>query len=477
MVNIGNLINGEEYKGNGRAQHEVRNPYNGELVGTVDFATQEDLLLAIESAQQVFEHTMKKMPAHQRSTILRKSADLLEINGEQFAQILCQEAGKPIRDAHGEVSRAVQVLRFASEEAKRNDGELIKMDSAVGGEGRIGFSKRVPVGVVAAITPFNFPLNLVLHKIAPAIAAGCTVVLKPAEKTPLSAMKLVKLMEEAGMPSGVVNVVNGFGVDLVPKLVTHDYVKKVTFTGSGPVGYKIKEMAGNRKVTLELGSNSPNIVFSDADLDAAVAGMVKGGFAFAGQACISVQRIYVHREVYDQFLSKFIPLVKNLQVGDPQLVTTDIGPLITEDSAVRIESFIQEAIDQGATVLTGGQRQGAFLQPTVLVDVKPSMTVVCQEVFAPLVTVSPFDTEEEVIASANNSDFGLQAGVFTSDINRAFRLFEALETGGVWINEISTLRQDNYPYGGVKLSGIGREGVASAIEEMTEVKFMGIKLI
>lgn len=476
MVNIGSLINGKEYKGNGRTLYEVNNPYNGELVGSVEFATEEDLFLAIETAQQVFEQTMKRMPAHQRSTILRKSADLLESRGTEFAQLLCQEAGKPIRDAHGEVGRAVQVLRFASEETKRNDGELIKMDSAVGGEGRIGFAKRIPVGVVAAITPFNFPLNLVLHKVATAIAAGCSVVLKPAEKTPLSAMKLVHLMEEAGLPAGAVNVVNGFGENLVPKLVTHRHVKKVTFTGSGPVGYKIKEMAGNRKVTLELGSNSPNIVFPDADLDAAAAGMVKGGFAFAGQACISVQRIYVHEAVFGKFLDQFVPLVKNLQVGDPSLDTTDVGPLITEEAAIRTESWIQEAVSQGAKVLAGGQRQGALLQPTVLVDVQPSMKVVCQEVFGPLVTVIPFETEEEVIAAANNSDFGLQAGVFTSDINRAFRLFEALETGGVWINEISTVRQDNYPYGGVKLSGIGREGVASAISEMTEIKFMGIKL-
>jgi len=475
-VNIGSLINGRVYTGNGRTEYKVRNPYNGELVGSVDFATQEDLVLAIETAQQAFEQTMKKMPAHQRSTILRKSADLLESRGSEFAQLLCQEAGKPIRDAQGEVGRAVQVLRFASEEAKRNNGELIKMDSAVGGEGRIGFAKRIPIGVVAAITPFNFPLNLVLHKIAPAIAAGCTVVLKPAEKTPLSAMKLVQLMEEAGLPAGVVNVVNGLGADLVPKLVTHKHVKKVTFTGSGPVGYKIKEMAGNRKVTLELGSNSPNIVFPDGDIDAAVAGMVKGGFGFAGQACISVQRIYVHHEVYGLFLDRFVPLVKKLQAGDPVLETTDVGPLITEEAAIRVESWILEAVNQGAKVLAGGQRKGAILQPTVLVDVQPSMKVVNEEVFAPVVTVIPFETEEEVIAAANKSDYGLQAGVFTSDINRAFRFFEALETGGVWINEISTVRQDNYPYGGIKMSGIGREGVASAIEEMTEVKFMGIKL-
>ncbi|MEH7884246.1 aldehyde dehydrogenase family protein [Bacillus sp. JJ1609] len=475
-MNIGSLINGKHYIRDDYPSNEIRSPYSGELVGTVQFATKQQLLSAIETSQHVFKQTMKKMPAYERSAILRKSADLLENRQERFAKLLCMEAGKPIRDARAEVGRAVQVLRFASEEAKRNDGELIKMDSAIGGEGRIGFAKRVPVGVIAAITPFNFPLNLVLHKIAPAIAAGCTVVLKPAEKTPLSAMILIELMEEAGLPAGAINVVNGFGTDLVPKLVTHEYIKKVSFTGSGTVGYKIKEMAGNRKVTLELGSNSPNIIFPDADLNAAATGLVKGGFSFAGQACISVQRIYVHRDVYTRFLDAFIPLVKNLQVGDPALETTDVGPMIIEEAAIRIESWIQEAVDKGATLLAGGQRQGTVLQPTVLADVHPTMNVVCQEVFAPLVTVCPFETEEEAIALANDSDFGLQAGVFTNDINRAFRMFEALETGGVWINEISTLRQDHYPYGGVKLSGIGREGVASAIEEMTEVKFLGIKL-
>ncbi|WP_141430509.1 aldehyde dehydrogenase family protein [Bacillus sp. 03113] len=476
MLHIGSYINGKELKGDERIQHEVRSPYNGELVGIVDFSTLEDLESAVQSAQHTFEQTMKKMPAHQRSDILRKSADLLEAQAEEFAQLLSQEAGKPIRDARGEVARAVMVLRFASEEAKRNDGELIKMDSAVGGEGRFGLAKRVPVGVVAAITPFNFPLNLVLHKLGPAIAAGCTVVLKPAEKTPLSAMKLVQLMTEAGLPEGAVNVINGLGTELVPPLVTHPHVKNVTFTGSGPVGFKIKEMAGNRKVTLELGSNSPNIIFPDADLEAAVNGVVKGGFAFAGQACISVQRIYVHKVVYQLFIDSLIPKIKALKLGDPSLESTDIGPLITEEAAIRAEAWINEAVANGAQVLIGGHRQNAILQPTVLANVSYSMKVVCQEVFAPIVSIIPFETEEEVIAAANDSDYGLQAGVFTSDIQRAFRLFDSLETGGVWINEVSTVRQDNYPYGGVKLSGNGLEGVPYAIEEMTKLKFLGIKL-
>jgi acyl-CoA reductase-like NAD-dependent aldehyde dehydrogenase len=477
MIHIGSFINGKEVKGGARVQHEVRSPYDGTLVGVVDFSTTEDLEAAIQSAQNTFEHVMKKMPAYERAAILRKSADLLEERGEEFAQLLCKEAGKPIRDARSEVGRAVQVLRFASEEAKRNDGELIKMDAAIGGEGRIGFAKRIPIGVVAAITPFNFPLNLVLHKLAPAIAAGCTVVLKPAEKTPLSAMKLVHLMAEAGLPSGAINVVNGFGTELVPPLVTHPYIKKVTFTGSGPVGLKIQEMVRHKKVTLELGSNSPNIVFPDANLESAVTSMVKGGFAFAGQACISVQRIYVHRDVYSSFVDAFVSAVQTLKVGDPALETTDVGPMITLEAACRAEAWVQEAVSQGATLLTGGQRQGTLLHPVVLTNVTPQMKVVCEEVFAPIVTILPFETEEEVIEAINTSDYGLQAGVFTSDINRAFRLFDALEMGGVWINDISTVRHDHYPYGGVKKSGFGLEGVAYAIQEMTELKFLGIKLM
>lgn len=476
MIHIGSLINGKELKGNNRIQHEIHSPYNGDLVGIVDFATIEDVQAAVKNAQETFDHTMKKMPAHQRSEILRKSADLLEARTEEFALMLCQEAGKPIRDARGEVGRAVQVLRIASEEALHNDGELIKMDSVVGGEGRVGFAKRIPVGVIAAITPFNFPLNLVLHKLAPAIASGCTVVLKPAEKTPLSAMKLVLIMTEAGLPAGAVNVINGFGSELVPPLVTHDDIKNVTFTGSGPVGFSIKEMASNKKVTLELGSNSPNIIFPDANIDAVIAGVARGGFSFAGQACISVQRLYVHKDIYPTFIPLLKSKIEALQLGDPSLETTDIGPMITEEAAKRAEAWIQEALAQGAEVLTGGHRNGTLLEPTILINVNPAMKVVCQEVFAPVIAVIPFETEEEVIAAANDSSLGLQAGVFTSDINRAFRLFDSLETGGVWINNVSTIRQDNYPYGGVKLSGNGLEGVAYAIQEMTKLKFLGIQL-
>lgn len=476
VMNIGSLINGQEITGNGRDQDQVFSPYNGELIGVVDMATKEDLEAAIQIAQHVFHNIMKPMPAYRRSEILRKAADKLEIQGEEFAQSLSLETGKPIRDSRGEVGRGIQVLRFAAEEAKRNDGEFIKMDAAIGGENRIGFVKRYPIGVVAAITPFNYPLNLALHKIAPALAVGCTVVVKPAGKTPLTTLMLAKLLEESGLPKGALNVVMGRGSEIGEALVTHPFVKKISFTGSGPVGLKLKKLAGNKKVTLELGSNAPNIIFNDANLDLAVPAILKGGFTYAGQACISAQRIYVQKEVYGDFLKRFIPLVESLKVGDPSLEDTDVGPLITLGEAKRVEQWVLEAIQDGARVLTGGKRKDSLYYPTVLEEVNSSMKVVCEEVFGPLVSIIPFETEDEVILLANSSEYGLQAGVFTSDINRAFRLAEHLETGGVWINEVSTFRQDHYPYGGVKQSGIGKEGVKYAIEDMTEIKFMGINL-
>ncbi|TBL76140.1 aldehyde dehydrogenase family protein [Paenibacillus thalictri] len=471
----GSIIDGKEVRGGSRM--EVRSPYNQHLIGYIETASPDDVNEAVASAHRVFHDVMKSMPAYRRADILRKTADLVEQSADEFVRLLALEAGKPLREGRAEVARGVQVLRFAAEGAKNIGGEQIPLDSAIGGEGRWGLTKRYPLGVVAAITPFNFPLNLVLHKVAPALAAGNTVVLKPAEKTPFTPVLLYKLLEQAGLPQGALQILMGPGTDIVEPLVTDPRVKKVTFTGSSAVGWRIKEMAKSSKVTLELGSNAPNLIFDDADLDAAAASIVKGGFVYAGQACVSVQRVYVQQNAYQPLLDKLLAEVGKLKVGDPEDPATDVGPMITGVAAERAESWVREAVAQGARAVAGGKRNGTLFEPTVLVDVRHEMKVVCQEVFAPIVCLLPFQTEAEAVAYANDSEFGLQAGVFTSDLNRALRIADVLETGGVWINEVSLLRYDHIPYGGVKRSGIGKEGVKYAIEDMTELKFIGIRLL
>ena len=477
MLENGSIIDDLELTEGDRNVIDVLNPYNQEKIGHIFCANRDEVLKAVESAHKVFENTMKKMPAHKRSQILRNAADLLEKRSDEFAGLLTLEAGKPIVEARGEVARAIQVLHFAAEGAKNLQGEQIVLDNAIGGEHQFGFSMRVPIGVVAAITPFNFPLNLALHKIAPAIAAGNTIVLKPAEKTPFTAVALYHLLREAGLPMGALNIIQGAGQDLVEPLVTHPLVKKVTFTGSGVVGWKINEMAKGKKVTLELGSNAPNIVFEDADIDNAVSSILMGGYTFAGQACVSAQRIFVQTSVYEGFLEKLSDKVSRLRIGDPQEEGTQLGPMITIEAAEKAEKWIHEAVEAGAVIRTGGKRNGTVLEPTILEKVDFDMKVVCAEVFAPIIAVLPFETEEEVVGYANDSRYGLQAGVFTNNINLALRVAGALQTGGVWINEVSVKRYDHIPYGGVKESGIGKEGIHYAIEEMTDLKFIGIKIL
>ncbi|MBN9653992.1 aldehyde dehydrogenase family protein [Halobacillus sp. GSS1] len=475
-MKIGSIINGEEHQEDSRETMIVKNPYNEEIVAELALAKEEDLNKAIDNSYDTFHQTMKKMPAHDRADILLKASKLLEERKDDFAETITKEAGKPLQFSQGEVLRSVQVLRFAAEEAKHIEGKVIPMDAAIGGENRIGFTKRVPLGVVAAITPFNFPLNLTLHKVAPAIAAGNTIVLKPAEKTPVSAYKLVQLLHEAGLPQGALNFLLGTGKEIGDPLVKHDKIHKVTFTGSLPVGRTIRENAGFKKVTLELGSNSPNILFEDADLDYAVSSLVKGAFAFSGQVCISAQRIYVHQNIYERVLRAFIEKTEALKIGDPMEEDTDFGPMINEDEAKRAKMWIDDAVDNGAKVETGGERDGTLLKPTIMTNVKSDMKIIAEEVFAPIVSVIPFSSENQVVHQSNDSIYGLQAGIFTRDIDRAFRVADQLEMGGVWINEMSTYRQDNHPYGGVKKSGIGREGVQYALEDMTELKFYGIRL-
>ncbi|MGP4107882.1 aldehyde dehydrogenase family protein [Virgibacillus sp. L01] len=472
---IGSIINGQE-RNTSENIMDVINPYNKEKVEEIALASRDDLEDAITNSFDTFHNTMKSMTAHERSDILRKTADLMEENTEEFAQTIVKEAGKPITFSRSEVGRAVQVIRFASEQAKHISGEVVPMDAAIGGEGRLGLVKRIPLGVIGAITPFNFPLNLSLHKIAPAIAAGNTVIFKPAEKTPISAHMLTKLFTEAGLPDGVLNLVTGTGKEVGEPLVQHDKVHKISFTGSLPVGRSIRKSAGLKKVTLELGSNSPNLLFEDTDVEQAVKLLVKGAFAFSGQVCISAQRIYVQKNIYDQFLKQYIKQTNDLKIGNPEDEDTDIGPMISEEEAERAKQWIDDAVENGATIAAGGEQNGTILAPTIMTDVDKNMKIIAEEVFAPIVSVIPFETEDQVIGFSNDSIYGLQAGVFTKDLDRALRVADSLEMGGVWINEISTYRQDNHPYGGVKQSGIGKEGVKYAVEDMTELKFIGMKL-
>ncbi|WP_181347499.1 aldehyde dehydrogenase family protein [Thalassobacillus sp. CUG 92003] len=476
MMRIGSIINGHDYKEDHRETMAVYNPYNQDHVADIALATVEDMEEAIQYSYATFHSTMKTMPAYERADILRNAADLLAERKDEFARIISIEAGKPLIYSRGEVDRGVQVIRFAAEHAKHISGEVIPMDAAHGGENRLGFVKHVPLGVVAAITPFNFPLNLSLHKIAPAIAAGNTVVFKPAEKTPVSAHRLTMLFHEAGLPKGSLNLLMGRGEEIGSPLVKHKDVHKVTFTGSLPVGRKIREEAGFKKVTLELGSNSPNILFEDIQVERVIDDLIKGAFAFSGQVCISAQRLYVHHSIFDSFLAGYIRKTEALVIGDPLDEKTQFGPMIDEDEAKRAKQWIEDAVDKGATIKSGGKREGPLLSPTIMTNVDHNMKIIADEVFAPIVSVVPFETETEVVAMANDSRYGLQAGVFTHDINRALRVADQLEMGGVWINDISTYRQDNHPYGGVKQSGIGREGVKYAIDDMTDMKFIGVNL-
>ncbi len=459
----------------GEESFEVANKYTGELLGRVPSCDKEIFEIAIRTAQDGFE-LLSNLPTHQRAKILSQTSVLIESQKHSLAQILSQEAGKPILQALAEVERAVQTFQFASEEAKHIHGETVPLDAASGSEKKFGFYLRFPVGIVGAITPFNFPLNLVAHKVAPAIAAGCSVILKPSSLTPLIAIKLGEIMQEAGLPAGGLNIVFGSGDTVGNWLVTDPRISLISFTGSPPVGKKIKESSGLKKVVLELGSNSAVIVDDSADLELAVPLCVRGGFNFAGQSCISVQRIYVHKAIFEKFTELIVTEVRKLNVGNPLKTETDVGPMITETEAKRIETWVGEAVKQGAKILTGGKRQSQFYQPTVLTNVRPEMKVMASEVFAPLVSLIPFADFEEALTLVNDSVYGLQAGIFTQDIQKAFTAVKKLKVGGVMINEVCTYRADHMPYGGVKESGLGREGVRYAVEEMTDIKMVCFNL-
>ncbi|WP_339275965.1 aldehyde dehydrogenase family protein [Paenibacillus sp. FSL W8-0426] len=446
-------------------------PYSGEQLAEVASATAEEAEKAIAAAAQA-SAGMRRMPAHQRSAILYQLSVLLAQRKEEAARIIALEAAKPITAARAEVDRTVETYRFAAEEAKRLTGETVPMDAAAGGEGRIGYTVRHPLGVIGAITPFNFPMNLVAHKVGPAIAAGNAIVLKPAEQTPLSAYFIADLLKEAGLPDGVLNVISGDGKTIGDVLVSDPRVAHITFTGSPAVGKSIRSQAGLKRVTLELGSNAAVIVDRDADLDKVIPRCVTGAFTNQGQVCISLQRIYVHRGIAEEFIKRFAEAASQVIVGDPLNPDTIVSALITSKDVRRALGWIDEAKQAGAELVAGGTAEGGVLRPTVLVNVPRDAKVSCQEVFAPIVIINTIDTVEEGIAHVNDSVYGLQAGVFTNDIHTALHAADHIEAGGVIINDIPTFRVDHMPYGGVKQSGIGREGVKYATEEMTELKFV-----
>ncbi|MFC0523344.1 aldehyde dehydrogenase family protein [Pontibacillus salicampi] len=454
--------------------NEVLNKYYGDLFATVSKASEKEVDDAISSAEVAYKET--SFSPYERYKVLHRVSDLLQARKEELAGIITNEAGKPIKQARAEIDRATQTFEIAAEEAKRIHGEGVPVQAAPGSENRMAFTIKVPVGVVGAISPFNFPVNLVAHKIAPAIAAGNTVVLKPASVTPISSLKLAELFEEAGLPEGFLNVVIGSGSTVGNQMMEDERIHYYTFTGSAEVGEKLKQNTGLNKLTLELGNNSPVIVDKDADVELAAQTLAQKSFAYAGQVCISVQRIYIHEDVREQFQSAFISATEELQVGDPFDPDTDVGPMIGEKEAERAEEWLQEAKGQGAEVIHGGNRKGSVLEPTIVSNVDHAMKVVCEEVFAPIVTMMSFTDLDACIKEVNKSDYGLQGGIFTSDVNRAFYAAQKVEVGGFMINDASQYRVDLMPYGGVKNSGWGKEGPKYAIEDMTEERLVVMNL-
>ncbi len=449
---------------------EVKNPYKGEVVGVVYRPGNSKVEKAIESSVHGFQKS-RKLPTYKRSELLTAVATTIDKRKEELATLLCRESGKPIKYAKGEVTRAVSTLSIASEEANRIVGETIPLDITEKAGDRLGLVRRFPIGPIAGITPFNFPLNLVCHKVAPALAAGNTISIKPATATPLSALLLGKIFKEHNIIPGCFNVIP-CSSQVADMLVKDSRIKMITFTGSAEIGWKLKSRAGKKKVCLELGGNAAVIIEPDCDIDTAVERSILGGFAYSGQVCISIQRIYVHEKIFDEFMESFLQGVKKLTLGDPLSEKTDIGPMIDEDAALRTEKWIKEAMDMGGKILIGGERDANMFEPTVLTNVPTDARVSCAEVFAPVVVIEKYSSFENAIEKVNASVFGLQAGVFTKDIDKGFRAFNTIDVGGVIINDIPTFRVDSMPYGGVKDSGFGREGVKYAIEEMTELKIM-----
>jgi len=464
------LINGQPVQGT--EVKPVISPYDGSLVAQVHRAGQVQVVQAIEAAQRGFEIT-KKLASHEREAILRRTADRIHEKSEELARCIALEAAKPIRDARVEVERAATTFSLAAGEAVRIHGEVLPLDINKLAGDRLAIVRRFPLGVVAAISPFNFPLNLVAHKVAPALAAGNSVVLKPSSSTPITALMLGEILLDAGLPKEAIHIVPCSPKNAEP-LLTHPAVKMVTFTGSPAVGWEMKKKLNKARICLELGGNAAALIEPDADMDHTIARCVDGGYSYAGQICISLQRIYLHESIADRFINGYVESVKSLRAGDPLDENTQIGPMIDEGAARKTEEWVNQALAAGAKLLCGGRRSGNFYEPTILIDVPPDQPVSCREVFAPVTVIYRYLDFDKAVAGVNHSEFGLQAALFTQDLNRIMSAYNRIEVGGLIINDIPTFRADNYPYGGVKASGLGREGVKYAIEEMTELKTLVI---
>lgn len=449
----------------------IENPARpGEVVGRTYLATPEQYDAAVTAAERAFQET-RRLGAYERGNILREISARVAARRAELAETIVLEAGKPIRDARVEVDRAALVFRLGAEEAERMHGEVIPLDLMPSSRDRVGITRRFPIGPIAGISPFNFPLNLAVHKVAPAIASGNPIVLKPASKDPLVMLKVAEIIDEVGVPKGAVSVLPMTRA-MGDVMVTDDRYKLLSFTGSPAVGWRMKSRAGKKKVVLELGGNAGLIIDKSGNIDWAVKRAVTGAFAYSGQTCISVQRVFVHEDVYDEFMAKFVAAAGALKVGDPMDPTVDVGPMVDAANAERTQAWVDEAVSLGGNVLLGGKAQGTFFPPTILTDV-PAMAKACSaEAFAPLVVVFKFSSMDEAIHRVNDSDFGLQTGVFTQDIGHAWNAFSELEVGGVIVNDIPSYRIDHMPYGGVKDSGQGREGLRWAIEDMTELRIM-----
>ena len=450
---------------------KVELPYDGAEVGTVFQAAGEQVEAAVAAARNAFP-LMREMALDERSAILRRAYQRITDARQELALDISSECGKPIKEALIEVDRAAMTLLFSAEEAHRLHGEVVPMDASPAGKGHWAMTVREPLGVIAAITPFNFPLNLAMHKIGPALAAGNTVVHKPASSTPISAIKVAAIFQECGLPKGALNVITGPGGVIGELLAFHKDIAMITFTGSPDVGLRLRNLAGMKRVTLELGNNSAVIVEDDADLEEASQRCVAGSFAHSGQVCISVQRIFVNERVRSEFVDRLVSGAKKLKIGHPHDPSTDISSLISVKEAERVENWVADAVKAGAKLVTGGSRQRATIEPAVLTDVPPQANIFCREAFGPVVGINSYQTLDQAIERVNASDYGLQAGIYTRDIKKAFNAARRVHVGGFMINEIPQYRVDQMPYGGVKLSGTGREGPKYAIEEMTEVKLI-----